>query len=157
MSKSTEGFRYTKHHSFGSYRSPIITANEILWFQTLLVSGRWLHGTDCHQVQYNRNSHLQIISTMFHSNQALVKNGFPCCHVRQCILPLVNNQPWIKGHLVSMYSSFFLIYIILFPTVWFTGTLIHSLQFFVFWDFLWFLLWRINYANTTAVGIKLLY
>lgn len=25
MSKSTEGFRYTKHHSFGSYRSPIIT------------------------------------------------------------------------------------------------------------------------------------
>lgn len=51
MSKSTEGFRYTKHLSFGSYRSPIITANEILWFQTLLVLGQWLHGTDCHQVQ----------------------------------------------------------------------------------------------------------
>lgn len=44
MSKSTEGFRYTKHHSFGSYRSPIITANEILWFQTLLVLGRAWHG-----------------------------------------------------------------------------------------------------------------
>lgn len=56
-----------------------------------------------------------------------------------------------------MYSSFFLIYIILFPTVWFSGTLISSLQFFVFWDFLCFLLWRINYANTNAVGIKLLY
>lgn len=61
MSKSTGGFRYTKHHSFDSYRSPIITANEILWFQTLLVLGRWMHGTDCHQVQCTRNSHLQII------------------------------------------------------------------------------------------------